>query len=87
MGRFSTRGRKPHIEHAAEGQPEVVAQRVGRDALRGELGEAGVEGRRELVAVVVVGGEEAGGLVVLGGRVEGAAGSWLMSIVPPGMFQ
>ena len=65
---------EPHVGHTAQRQQNVIAQGVGRDALVGELGEARVETRRQFFAVGFVGGGEAGGLGMLRGRVESAAG-------------
>ena len=80
-------GAEGHVGDAAERKPEVIAERMGGDALPGERGKAGVDCRREVVAVGVVVGGERGGFGVLRGGVEGAAGSWFTSSGPPGTFQ
>ncbi len=66
-------GTEDHIEQAGYGEGEVVAERVGVDALLGEGGEGGVDLGGGLEALVIEVEESVGaGVLVVG--VEGAGG-------------
>ena len=64
---------EPHVGEARQGELNVIAKRMGADALGGEGSEARVEFWRERGGAVV-GGDEVLGLLELPGRIEGARG-------------
>ena len=74
---------QPHIGHAAQRQPQIIAQRMRRDTLLGQVLESRIDLRRKAPALTVVVGGQRGGLGILRGRVEGAAGQLVhVELVP-----